>query len=94
MMMSPKKKIATIILGKLKPSEDEKPEFVQEIGEVEEDAVPMDKPEVDDSLAVKSAAEDVISAMKKEDAGMFVEAMKNLLELMDSEEDKEEEEYE
>lgn len=97
MMMSPQKKIATIIVGKMskKPEEESKAaDFVQKIGDVEEKMVKMEAPEEDNSLAVESAAEDMIAAMEKKDAKMLVVAIKNLLEMIseDSEESEELEE--
>jgi hypothetical protein len=84
MLMSPKKKIATIILGNVGESEEDHPDFVQEIGEVIEEAVPVI--EEDASIPLEAAAEDVIEAMKSENPQMLVEAMKAMMELLKVEE--------
>ena len=85
MLMSPKKKIATLIMDKIGESEEEHPEFVQEVGEVVEEK-PVPEIEEDDSIAVEAAAEDIIEAMEAKDPQMLVEAMKAMMELLKVEE--------
>jgi len=86
MMMSPKKKIASIIIGKLsekKEDNDEKPDFVQKMGEVEDKSVPQI--EKDDSVATESCAEDMIKAFEKKDPKMLLEAFKNMIDMIKEE---------
>lgn len=92
-MMNNKKKMATIIVGKLKP-ESETADFVQKIGEKSEGPKWMKpKEEVSDaSMAQESAAEDMIEAFEKKDAKMLLVSIKNLIELLQEIEASEDEE--
>lgn len=94
MLMSPNKKIATIIVSKIgkKDNEDKKPDFIQKIGEVSESNVESSKPEQDNDIALEAAAEDVIKAIQDNKPKMLVEAMKNLMEMCAESKDEEENE--
>lgn len=82
MMMAPKKKLATIILGKMGESEEDKPDFVQKIGEVDEQIVEIEPVEEDNSVALEAVAEDIIESMEKKDPKMMMQAMKAMMELL------------
>lgn len=70
MMKDDKKKMAGLIIAKMgKPQEDA--------------AAPMeDGAEQDDSMAVNSAAEEVLKAVKSDSPEQLVEAMKSLIQLI------------
>jgi len=80
-MKDKKKSIASILVAKLgKPELSEKP--------MSEGA------EQDDSIALKSAAEEIMSAIESKDSGMLVSALKSFYEMCDSAEDESESESE
>jgi len=74
-MKPDKKKIAALILAKMKPQEEsDNIDFVDK-GSIEE------TDEDDSSVAKKSAAEDLLSAISNQDSEMFLEAFENLVEM-------------
>ncbi len=81
LMMGPKKKIASVIVGKLKGSPD-----------VSEKPVDMTKPEMDMDPGLMSGAEDIISAVEQKDAKMLMSALKSFVSLCEEKEDYEESE--
>jgi len=72
LMKDDKKKMASIIVGKMdKPDEEMEPK---------EGAIP------DDSVALESAAEELLQAVESKSPKAVVEAMKSLMDLMDQDE--------
>lgn len=93
MIMSPKKKLATVILSKMSAvkkdeDKDDSSDFVQKIGEVDETVVEVNPAEKDNSIALESAAEDMMSAIKSENPKMLVEAIMNLIDLIQDDSDE------
>jgi hypothetical protein len=77
MLLGPKKKIASIIIGKMKEKPGSKsPDFVQKLGESSKDA-PVPEVEKDSEPGLASAMDSFIAAVKKEDSGAAVTAMKD-----------------
>lgn len=70
MMMMPKKKIATVILGALSKKEGPTEERVSNEG-----------PSEDHSMAKESAAEAMMSALESKDPKAFAQALEDFLEI-------------
>lgn len=79
LMMGPKKKIASVIVGKLKGSP-----------EISEKPVDMQKPEMDADPGLMSGAEDIISAIEQKDAKMLLGALKSFVSLCEEKEEYDE----
>lgn len=86
MLMGDKKKLATIIVGKMK---NKKPDFVEEFG-AEKTEVNPEKPEVDNSSGMDMASEDLITGINEKNAKMVTSALKAFMDLMETEEETEE----
>lgn len=78
MMSDDKKKKATLIISRLKEREMPSEAPVNELGD-----------EMDDSIALDTAAEELLAAIDSKSPKALVEAMKSLLELMEPAEPKE-----
>lgn len=80
MMFDDKKKLATIIIGKMGDKEGMEEAPTNEMGD-----------EMDYELALEAASEDMMSALEKKDAKLFKSALKDFIYLCDEQEDAEEE---
>jgi hypothetical protein len=80
-MMFDKKKVATIVVSKMKPSKAEMLEDApsNEMGDVK-----------DDDIAKQSAAEELLKAIESKDAKAVAAAFSSMMELCNSEEPEEE----
>ena len=79
MLMKPEKKDAiSVIMAKLK-----KPKMEEAPAEESEEGGAME----DDSVALETAAEELLSSIESKSAKGIVEALKSLIEMIDAEED-------
>jgi hypothetical protein len=79
-MFDDKKKLATIIIGKMSDKEEMKEAPVNEMGD-----------EIDYETALEAASEDMMKAIKEEDAMLFKASLKDFIYLCEEQEDSEEE---
>jgi D-arabinose 1-dehydrogenase-like Zn-dependent alcohol dehydrogenase len=93
MMLSPSKSksLAKVIVADMK---DKKPDFVQKLGEPStvKENLSGDDVETDDSVALDSAADSLISAIGSKDTKSVVSALKDFMDLCQSSDYSEDEE--
>lgn len=82
MLLSQKKKIASVLIG----SGSKKPDFVQRMGEAG-DTKPMEMDEaeeMDGNMALIEASKKLLAAIKSDDAKLFADALKDADAILDS----------
>ena len=86
LLATPKKKIASMIVGSIKPDKYDSADFVQKIGEPGYSGsheAQEDPTESDSSAGLQVSAEAILSCVKKSDAKGLALALKSFFELCD-----------
>jgi hypothetical protein len=89
LLLPNKKKIATIIIGRMK-----QPDYVQNLGDEPKGEFKLPEDEEGSSMGLEAAMDDLIAAIESKDAKAMAEAFKSACALADAEEDDAEAEQE